>query len=357
MPTQRLIPARRLAMLALAATLGASSAACLGDLPSPSKVDDLRILAVRAEPPEAAPGTSVALDALVVDPQGRPISLHWYACLLPEQGQGFFGGSSETQTSGGNGSALDDDADGSSCAAKAIAGRPYALDLGTAATATLPLPGDFFDTDDPLRTAYALPESLTLPAEVRSLFLGIAGVNYTVTLIAEVDGRRIEATKRVNVSVPSPLPDNAANTNPTELALHLAPAADKATAPERATPPADGSCLIGVPGDSTTSVVNATSYVLSPVNIPDPAPKYVVLLAGSTGAQPFDVQTVSEYAFYSFFTTAGSLSKNISRAPGEPTTKWTFGKNDAGPADLWVVMRDGRGGVAWCHQAVNLSAP
>ncbi len=338
-------------------TLGA----CLGDLPSPSRVDDLRILAVRAEPPEAPPGAAVALDALVVDPQGRLITYHWYACVLPESGQGFFGGGSETQTSGGNGAALDDDAEGSSCIAKVAANRPYALDLGTAPSATLPIPSDFFATDEPLRTAYELPESLALPPEVRDLFLGIAGVNYTVTLVAEVDGRRVEATKRVNVSLDSLLPDNARNLNPTDLAIHLAPQddADDATPPTRAAPPADQSCFVGVPTTSPTALAlaNDTRYVLTPINLPDPRTSYVVLLAGTTTTQPFEIQTTQEYAFYSFFATVGGFQKTVSRAPGEPATEWSLAKDESGPADLWVVLRDGRGGVAWCHSPLLLAPP
>lgn len=343
---------RVLAMLALL-TLGA----CLGDLPSPSKVDDLRILAMRAEPPEAPPGAAVALDALVVDPQGRLITYHWYACVIPETGQGFFGGGGETQTSGGDGSALDDDPDGSSCVAKVAAGRPYALDLGTSPTATLPIPSDFFATDDPLRTAYALPESLALPPDIRDLFLGIAGVNYTVTLVAEVDGRRIEATKRVNVSLDSLLPNNARNLNPTDLALHLAPKEDAVTPPTAAAPPADQRCLVGVQTTSPAPLASDTRYVLTPINLPDPRTSYVVLLAGTTTTQPFEIQTVEEYAFYSFFATVGGFQKTVSRAPGEPATEWSLGKDESGPADLWVVLRDGRGGVAWCHSPLLLAPP
>ena len=44
---------------------------CGPDLPQPSKVDSLRVIAMRAEPPEAAPGDTVVLDALVVDWHGQ----------------------------------------------------------------------------------------------------------------------------------------------------------------------------------------------------------------------------------------------------------------------------------------------
>ncbi|MBN2799030.1 MAG: hypothetical protein JXX28_07770 [Deltaproteobacteria bacterium] len=52
------------------------------DLASSWEVDRLRVLAIRAEPPEAAPGTEVALEALVAGPPGLalPSDRVWLAC-------------------------------------------------------------------------------------------------------------------------------------------------------------------------------------------------------------------------------------------------------------------------------------
>lgn len=65
-----------------------------------SEVTKLRILAIRAEPPEIGPGEVAEIDALVTNPQGDPVTLAWelcfltdgpdaeYACLLdPESGE------------------------------------------------------------------------------------------------------------------------------------------------------------------------------------------------------------------------------------------------------------------------------
>lgn len=335
---------RRLALAALC--LATSSVACLDDLPSPALVDDLRVLAVRADPPEVVPGAAVALDALVVDPNGRVPTYAWYACVVVEQGQGFFGGGSETSTSGGNGTPLSDDPYGGSCERRVAAGERYAVALGNQPTATLQVPADFFADDYTLRTAYGLGDDVEISQEVKAGFLGIAGVNYTVSLVVEVDGRRIETQKRVNVSLPSDLPDNAPNLNPTALAFHAANAEDEGAAPTNAPAPADGTCLI----DATVPFVAGERYRLTPVNIPDPQPKYVVLLAGTTTDAAFDLQTIEETTFYSWFMTRGALKKAISKAPGAPENTWTFEDDDAGQTDLWVVVRDGRGGVSWCHQ-------
>lgn len=326
--------------------LATSSLACLDDLPSPALVDDLRVLAVKADPPEAIPGATVALDALVVDPDGRTPTYAWYACVVLEQGQGFFGGGSETSTSGGNGTPLSDDPYGGSCAKRVAAGERYAVALGDQPTATLVVPADFFADDYTLRTAYGLSDDIEISPEVKAGFLGIAGVNYTVSLVVEVDGRRIETQKRVNVSLPSDLPDNAPNLNPSDLAFHLARVGDETDPPTVAPAPTDGSCLI----DATVPLVAGERYRLTPVNVPDPQPKYVVLLAGSTGDAPFDVQTVEETSFYSWFSTRGKMRKPLSKAPGAPENTWSFEDDESGPTDLWVVVRDGRGGASWCHQ-------
>jgi len=328
-------------------------AACLEDLPSPSVVDDLRVLAVKAEPAEAAPGDSVTLEALVVDPLARPPRYAWYACVVVEQGQGFFGGGSETSSSGGDGTPLSTDPYGGSCQKRFEAGERFAQSLGDQPTATLVIPADFLDDDEALRTAYDLPEDLEIPALVKQSFLGIAGVNYTVTLVVEVDGRRIETQKRVNVSLPSTLEDNDPNTNPADLAFHVARAGADVTPPTEAPAPDDGRCF----AEGAPPIVAGQRFTLTPLNVPDPQPRYVVLLAGTTTDQPFDVQTVDETLFYSWFSTAGSLKKPISKVPGQPFNEWAFDPDDAGLAELWIVVRDGRGGTAWCYQPVTVLPP
>jgi|GEM_PF-994566 len=335
--------------IACAGTLGA----CLDTLPNPSLVDDLRILAVQSEPPEVGPGATVALDALVIDPEARAATFAWYACIVVEQGQGFFGGGSETTTSGGGGTPLSSDPYGGSCERRFAAGERFAQSLGTAPTASLTIPADLFADDVALKLAYALPEALTIPAEVKAGFLGIAGINYTVSLIVASDGRRIEAQKRVNVSVPSLLPDNAPNLNPAGLALHVTARADATAAPTTAPAPAAGRCFVA----NSVAFESGGKYALTPLNIPDPQPKYVVLLAGTTTDAAFDIQTLEETSFYSFFATKGSLKKPISKAPGQPQNQWSFASDDVGPAELWVVLRDGRGGAAWCHEAITIVPP
>jgi hypothetical protein len=69
----------------LVAALLAGLFGCAEELTPQSLVYDMRVLAVRAEPAAAAPGETVRLDALVVDPFGgdRDLSLLWAACVNP----------------------------------------------------------------------------------------------------------------------------------------------------------------------------------------------------------------------------------------------------------------------------------
>ena len=50
------------------------------DLPYYEVIDKLRVLAVRADKPQAAIGETVTMDALVVTPNDRPVSLSWQLC-------------------------------------------------------------------------------------------------------------------------------------------------------------------------------------------------------------------------------------------------------------------------------------
>jgi hypothetical protein len=54
-----------------------------GDFDPPSRVVDLRLLAVRADLPYAAPGAKVHLDALAVDPTSGAVTLRWATCVDP----------------------------------------------------------------------------------------------------------------------------------------------------------------------------------------------------------------------------------------------------------------------------------
>lgn len=113
-------------------------AGCAPPLPDRAVVDDLRVLGVRAEPPEAAPGATVTFDALVADPkgEGRALSWVWAICNPGDGGVGSCGDPANV------------------------------LALGTGMTATWTVPGDALAGLDPQSALAGLDFYVVLGVEV-----------------------------------------------------------------------------------------------------------------------------------------------------------------------------------------------
>jgi hypothetical protein len=327
--------------LVASTVLALLASACLDELPQPSKITGLRVLGVRAEPPEVAPGAEVQLEALVVDALGRDVTLTWYACTIPERGAGLFGGSAQSSTSGGQGYSL---SDVGSCADPRLVRDGLSTVLGTGPTATLQVPDDALSVES-VRRAYGLPEDVEIPPLALAGLLGIAGVNMTVTLVAEVDGDTVESFKRVNVSL-----SDARNENPADLTFRMLPAAD-AAAPPKTGEAEPGECFVEapplVPGE----------YVIWALNVPEEPVDYAVLVGGSSPEQLFQVVTNEETLFYSFFSPFGEFGTNIVKSTATPKVRWTIDELPDEPVDMWVVVRDGRGGTSWCRATLGPKAP
>jgi hypothetical protein len=67
----------------LYSTLALSLVGCVESFAPASQIKDLRVLAIRADKPEANPGETVQLDALIADPTGliTPPGIIWLACF------------------------------------------------------------------------------------------------------------------------------------------------------------------------------------------------------------------------------------------------------------------------------------
>jgi hypothetical protein len=124
-----------------------------------------------------------------------------------------------------------------------------------------------------------------------------------------------------------------------------------------------------VPGSSHTTFERGQSYVLTPVNLPEEPETFE--RPDFTG----EFVELTETRWFSWFSTAGpepggsvweekdpkGLDESVTHADvgsvifatGTPNDTELLADDEGSPyLPIWVVMRDGRGGVSWCRQDV-----
>jgi len=299
----------RTSIFALALALGSG---CSNDFSPYSKLDRLRILAVRAEPPTPMPGQDCELTALTFAPGGAPISYHWafcpvtasakedYRCPLPE------------------------------ASAQQILGGSPAYDLGTgdATRFTNGLSVDLL--------AGTCASGIDLPGFTQAVDCD-PGFPVTVVLDAatETDALRAGFTMRLPASTPPEL-----NANPIVTGLMLA-----------GQPLPEDAAAITVKEGATLD----WSTELSDDSIetrPIPASE------GGNGQR-------RERLTFSWFADAGRIDQDRTVYIEGNTTieqatrnRWTAPAAAewpaSGTAHLSVVVRDDRGGVGWLSRSISL---
>jgi hypothetical protein len=238
----------------------ALSAACSNGLEKQSHVSKLRVLAVRADPPEVVlapgePAPSVQLTALAVEPGGAPVEVRFALCQavgLPSAG-------------------LD------------CPGR----DTLVALPATSPTSALL----DPAGIPFEPPD----PGAVVPLVIGFR---------AESAGESLHGFATLNVRTSA---DPTPVRNPSVVALQ-----------------ADGAAL---PENGSGTVRAGATVHLTPVADQDPV-------------------------VFSFYSTAGDLDA-LRATAASSEVDWTA-PGEAGPVQLWIVARDGRGGVGWLARTVQV---
>lgn len=310
---------------------------CSNDLPKQSRIDQVRVLGVSVDQPEVGPGATVHIQALVVGAPEGEITYSWRACLLSEQGRGVFAGGTEAGASGGNSYSLKNVG---TCHELEALDPGAVIDLGDGDAATLELPDHLLD-DEVVKQAYGLGK-FPLP-EVMLLGLKmVAGVNYTVSLRVQHGDTIIDAFKRINVSL-----DPEPNENPSNLAFALRAGEEASDGPGTGEAVAPGDCLVA------QAALGKGAFTLRPLNIPDPALPYQVIAGTTDPAKPFDLLDTEETLFYSFFSTQGEFSTHVTPSTGRGEVVWRFEETPREPVPLWIVVRDGRGGTAWCHSTLQ----
>lgn len=293
-------------------------AAC-GDSFDPfSEITGPRLLAVRATPSTLAPGQTTELDALVVGAEA-PI-LRWRWCPL-------IGGPSTSFEC-----LIDEDTVNDTLIGPSGPQVSYDLGEGPVVEFTHPLPGDSIGTVCEQLAAVELPDQT-------STIDCSQGLPISVVVDAQLDGRSVVAVKEVLLleSDESPF---FGNRNPTVLGISIR---------------IDGE-LFALDPDSPPAVEeDATRDFVA--DIPEEASETFVDVDG----------TARERLIMSWFITAGELdSERETFIDGERDfdeardVEWTApppGDALDGTIDVYVVVRDDRGGVNWAQGSVALEGP
>lgn len=288
-------------------------AACKPDFGTPaSLVNDRRILAVRAEPPEARPSGSATFTALVVGPDGTELSpsLSWSLCLAPKP--------------------LDEN----NVVASACTGNGDVMDVGDGPSVSAPIPSNacaLFGPDPP-------PQMMGLPP-LRPRDPDITGGYYQPLRLTEGDVTGF-ALERITCDLARAGADLAvqygmtyhANQNPT-LTPVVASIDGKLVA------------LDSLPAGQTIEF--SVGWLPSSV---ESFPVFDVAAAA--------LVTQKETMRVSWFSASGAFTHEVTgTSDGDNATvtgnSW-IAPATPGPAQLWVVLRDSRGGVDFASYALTV---
>jgi len=295
-----------------------TAAACTPDFQSPSQVTDLRVLAIRQEAlddngsPQFADASvdlathaaqKVRVTALVVDASpGKPLAAQGRICSPTDSGR--------------------------------CEGVPT-LDVGQSP----PAPAA---TEQQPRFEFQAPPDVVALALEDDRLKGFGGIRVQFSLEAS-DGDPHDPVMASKILLYTTAPESMRNQNPEVVGLEIT---------------RDGAHVATVAPDETVAVAPGVEYGLRPVLGP-----------GASGIEEYDAvdltgQTIHlrETPRYSFFATV-SIDFDRDEAdeplPGQPQpvngiARFTAG---AGSGSIWVVARDGRGGIGWISVRCTATSP
>lgn len=309
---------RRARSQGLLAALAATLAGCLEvpELPSASLVDRPRVLAIVADPPEVNPGEEATLTVLLGGFDAPP-TLRFRVCSAFASTERNRQYEEMTFAQGCSGT--------------------LNLDLGEGPSAVLPA-----------AASQALFDNLELAAEVLGVELPEAavralreqvGLPLLVEVNAEYEGRTLRAMKRILVSERA---EPHQNPPPPSFSLGTIPITAMSHAPFECT----------TDSGEVPRVEPGSRVELTPLVDGDSEPwveRYHVLDVYG------ELQVRDEVPTYAWFTSAGSLAEEITRAP----LRNQLWRAPVLPqcARLWLVVRDGHGGTSGCGLDVAVGDP
>jgi hypothetical protein len=297
--------------LSVAAAALELAQACGGDFDPGSRVTGLRVLAVRADAPYAAPGQTVHLEALVVDPRQRELTWAWGLCVNPA----------------------------SSTAPACVA----ALDPSTLII-------------EEGRSTF----DVTLPNDVITSLPAAAGAHASVGAVVVVcPGELTQKSGSLPFRCVDAAGGRALGTDAFVVGVKriFARTADKNENPVigRVTwdgadwPVADVKDVVpcGESGNDYGACTANEQHVIT-VDVPQASIESGVDSFGAT----FREQVVVQY-----YASEGIFEHDV-RLASDSRTGWTARRGAAGrTVQMWFVVRDDRGGVAWEERHVRVAAP
>jgi hypothetical protein len=282
---------------------------CGGDFDPASRVTDLRLLALRADAPYAAPGQQVHLDALAADPAGQAITWGWGLCVNP--------------------------ASPSAPGCLAVLDRSTVVVEKDASTFDFTLPSDVIASIPAAAAAHAsvgvvvvaCPGELgeargSIPFQCRDASGRVLGTDEYVVGVKRVFARGTDK-----------------NENPV-IAGVTWDGADWPASEIKDVVPCDES------GNDYGACTSNEQHVIA-VAVPQPSIESGVDSFGTS----FHEQVVVQY-----YATEGIFEHDV-RLADDTTTGWTARSASAGrTVTMWFVARDDRGGVAWDERRINVAA-
>jgi hypothetical protein len=292
------------------------AAALLGCQPAfdrrPSVIDGPRILAVQSVPAEAKVGTAVQLSTLAVDPTGVVAgpAVDWAFCVSPRPVAEYDTVSAKCFAS-----------DSMYLQAVPPSGDAFS------APATLPASGCALFGSEPLPPGPGDPP--VRPADPD----GTGGYYQPVRVDWAGVGPVALGEVRLSCALPQ-APLSVTQQFRDQYTLNLNP-----SVPD-----------LSLEGGASEAVAGTAMQVTARWTAQDAEPYVAYDVATST------LEDRTELLRVSWFATAGELATDVTEVAGGDTSAtqtWTAPMS-AGPAHLWVVLRDDRGGSSWQHLSVNV---
>jgi len=269
-------------------------------------VDRLRVLAVKADPPEARPGETVTLEGLIADPNAASPFVIWLACAAEDDSGTGFGCALDLESIDMEASTMEELAE-----AGVIGFEP-----GFSPSYTSPLNLlDELPAEEQAEGIYVTIQVMAIPDD---LFNASEGDDF--------DFNQVEvAYKRLIVSEAT-----TPNHNPEIISFHVD---DEEIAP-----------------GATVEVPAGQTFILEPEFSEDSFETYEY--TNSSGV----TETRTEEPYVTWYSTAGQLFSPYSVHPYRDVT-WNAPEEAGVSGVWWAVIRDRRGGMTWYEQPWTTTDP